>query len=347
MILNQQEPSRREYIGASEIASALGLGSYSNPQEVWARKTGRRKENKPTPDMLRGTYLEPVVREHCVTSDERVEKVVAPRFHQDPEIPHVAAHDDGGIFGFGRADEGVLEIKCPNGFAFRSMREDGLPSENVLQIQYVMGLSRREHGVFAVHCADTWETLLFPVEFDAKVFDYLRRQADVFMRQFVKQDRMPPMLVEEAPPELPVIRGEAIHRDDEEWGMLMEQWDTYDRTKKAIESIWDGEKGSEEPGLKDQILAAMGDVKTVIGSGYKCHQIVTKGRRFFDTKKLEKLGPFDPYLTAEIMAAHMEDAEKLWGELAAKARIDVNSDEFHSHTAPARFPRIYREFPDE
>ena len=52
---------RRTYIGASEVATVLGLSPYQTPVELWAVKTGRAE---PTPDndaMRAGRLLEPMV----------------------------------------------------------------------------------------------------------------------------------------------------------------------------------------------------------------------------------------------------------------------------------------------
>lgn len=57
----QWHEERRTYVGASEVATVLGLSPYQTPVELWAVKTGRAK---PTPDndaMRAGRLLETMV----------------------------------------------------------------------------------------------------------------------------------------------------------------------------------------------------------------------------------------------------------------------------------------------
>jgi predicted phage-related endonuclease len=299
------DPPRHTYLGASEIAAALGLSAVEHPTAVWAAKTGRRKEGPPNKDMLRGIYLEPIVRNHCVAEDTRITQVFDARgFWRGRESPYVGAHDDGAFVGFGRQEMSYLEIKCPNRFTYEQHKEEGLPNQNILQLTLGMHLAGEAFGAFAVHSADSWETLIFPLELDEELGAWLEHQGHLWWERFVLTDSPPPDHPVQTMPEIPVVRGEAIYREDDEWRDLMEQWDLYDQTKKQIEELWEGKKISKderEPGLRDRILEEMGEAKTIITSGYKTHQILQEGRKTFSTDLLLKVGPYDPAAAAAVV----------------------------------------------
>ena len=54
---------RRQGIGGSDAAAAVGLSPWKTRLELWLEKTGQTPDREETPEMRRGTLLEPVVKQ--------------------------------------------------------------------------------------------------------------------------------------------------------------------------------------------------------------------------------------------------------------------------------------------
>ena len=83
---------RKQGIGASDAAAAVGISPYQSPLELWMIKTGRDGDMpKPDPDddsspMYWGNILEPIVAQHYTRrSGNKVRKVNAVLQHADAD----------------------------------------------------------------------------------------------------------------------------------------------------------------------------------------------------------------------------------------------------------------------
>jgi putative phage-type endonuclease len=61
MITKEQLKKRSEHLGSSDIAAILNLDPFKTPYDVWLEKTGKLVEEKETPAMTRGNFLEPAL----------------------------------------------------------------------------------------------------------------------------------------------------------------------------------------------------------------------------------------------------------------------------------------------
>lgn len=356
---------RHTYLGASEIAGALGLSLHDPAFEVWARKTGRTKYKEVTGDIKRGIALEPHAIQEVGERDDvhlvvPAGQIQAGRYRKmaSPKEGICRAHPDGEIEmehpTLSTPGRGLLEVKCPRSTTFARIKEQGLPPENILQLQLGMQLGDYEWGAFAVHTAEDWETLLFPMERDPNLD--LVHLGNEWWETYVETDVPPPAISEKAPM-VTAIGGELVYvaPDNEKWVELMEQYTLYRDTKKALEEMWKGGKEEDaEPGLKDRIIAMMeDDLKTAVaeGAGWKIrlNQEYTSNR--FNQDLLAELGPFDPERVQQVLEEHGikgPELQTIMGTLGLTGRIDAyDKERFYARTTPSKVITGWRSKIDE
>ena len=143
---------RKNGIGGSDAAAAVGLSPYKSQLELWLEKTGRDAElPKPDPDDSResvywGTLLEPIVAAaYTKQTGNRVRKVNAVLQH--PSIPFMLANLDREIVGV--SDVQILECKTAGEFGARLWRE-GVPEYIQLQVQHQLAVTGKQAADVAV-----------------------------------------------------------------------------------------------------------------------------------------------------------------------------------------------------
>lgn len=333
------EKPRDSYLGASELPGVCGLDPYNPRFEVWSRLTGRIRGKKKTPDMRRGIYLEPVVREHLPEWKDGIEATEEPDFHVHPELDFIGSHNDGYVIRSNGGGRHTMEIKNPGRDYWHVIREQGLPAAQVCQAQIGAGLRDDDECDFVMHNADEWLTLHFEVPLREELFDYMIRQGELFWHEHVLKDVPPDPFPQELPPDVPKISGEAIQvHDDEEWTDLMEQYARYSRLKKQVQELYDG--SDESPGLKDTIIEKMIELgsEQVVGDAGKAYYRPEATRTFFSKELLQAVGPFHPDATRETLEwwfrtegpdNWQKAVEDVMTVLGRQARIDVQSEEFY------------------
>lgn len=340
-----EEQDRDSYLGASQIPGVCGLDPYNPRWEVWARLTGRASAEEKSPDMMRGIYLEPVVRENLPEWKDRVEATSEPDFHFHPDLEFVGSHNDG----YARVDgcDTTLEIKCPGSESWQHMREQGTRTQQVLQAQIGAGLRDQEKCIFAIHNADEWLTLLWEIPFREELYEYMMRQAEIFWEEHVLKDVPPDPFPDEPPPdEIPSLDGEALHvHDDPEFTEIMEKYARYQRLKKKVRRIYEGT--DERPGLKEEMqeYALEKGHEEIIGEAGKLYYRPDSTRKYFKKELVQQLAPFHPGKTREVLEWYFtslateklgmrteEIADGLMQHLERQARLDVESDELHTET---------------
>ena len=142
---------RKNGIGGSDAAAAVGLNPYMSPLELWLVKTGR-DANLPKPDaddttepVYWGTLLEPIVAaSYTKQTGNRVRRVNAVLQH--PTIPWMLANVDREVVGCSEVQ--LLECKSAGEFGARLWR-DGVPEYVVCQVQHQLAVT----GKAAAHVA--------------------------------------------------------------------------------------------------------------------------------------------------------------------------------------------------
>lgn len=141
--------ARRQGIGGSDAPVLLGVNHYSSPYRLWLDKTGRADDEPPTEAMLRGTYLEPWVRERFA-ADTGME-VARVGLAQHNDVPCLQATLDGAT-----DDGGIVEIKTvgdAHGRVAAAWFAD-YDRSAMAQLQYQMLVTGRSPGYLACYVID-------------------------------------------------------------------------------------------------------------------------------------------------------------------------------------------------
>lgn len=143
---------RKNGIGGSDAAAAVGLSPYMSPLELWLIKTGRDAilpkpdPNDTTAPVFWGSMLEPIVAaSYTKQTGNKVRRVNAVLQH--PTIPFMLANIDREVVGC--RDVQLLECKTAGEFGARLWR-DGVPEYVQLQVQHQLAVTGRQAADVAV-----------------------------------------------------------------------------------------------------------------------------------------------------------------------------------------------------
>lgn len=183
---------RKNGIGGSDAAAAVGLNRYMSALELWLIKTGR-DANLPRPDphdttepIYWGTLLEPIVAaSYTKQTGNKVRRVNAVLQH--PTIPFMLANVDREVVG--NRDVQLLECKTAGEFGARLWR-DGVPEYVQLQVQHQLAVTGRQAADVAVLiCGQKLE--VHRIERDDSLIGRLIELEAAFWR-YVETDTPPP-----------------------------------------------------------------------------------------------------------------------------------------------------------
>lgn len=143
---------RKQGIGSSDAAAAVGLSPYKSQLELWMEKTGRDTAlPKPDPDNTEdpvywGTLLEPIVAAaYTKQTGRKVRRVNAVLQH--PEKPWMLANIDREVIGANAVQ--ILECKTAGEFGARLWKE-GVPEYIQLQVQHQLAVTGKKAADVAV-----------------------------------------------------------------------------------------------------------------------------------------------------------------------------------------------------
>ena len=183
---------RRQGIGSSDAAAAVGLNPYKSQLQLWMEKTGRDgalpvvDPNDDQSPMYWGTLLEPIVAAHYTRrSGHRVRRVNAVLQH--PEHSWMLANIDREVVG--ASDVQILECKTAGIHGARLWR-DGVPEYVQLQVMHQLAVTGKQAADVAVLLGGQ-ELQVFRIERD----DTLIAQLITLEQQFwgyVERDQEPP-----------------------------------------------------------------------------------------------------------------------------------------------------------
>lgn len=145
---------RKQGIGSSDAAAAVGLNPYQSSLELWLIKTGRdgglpkidpHDEESP---MYWGTLLEPIVAAHYTKrTGHRVRRINAVLQHPDPDKAWMLANIDREVTG--ASDVQILECKTA-GINGARLWQDGVPEYVQLQVQHQLAVTGKAAADVAV-----------------------------------------------------------------------------------------------------------------------------------------------------------------------------------------------------
>ena len=183
---------RRQGIGSSDAAAAVGLNPYQSQLELWMHKTGKG-DLLPTIDpldetspMYWGTLLEPIVAAHYTKrTGNRVRRVNAVLGH--PQIPWMLANIDREIVG--APDVQILECKTA-GINGAKLWKDGVPEYIQLQVMHQLAVTGKQAADVAVLICGQ-ELQIHRIERDETMISQLIALEEQFWA-LVKSDTAPP-----------------------------------------------------------------------------------------------------------------------------------------------------------
>ncbi|HBO2860158.1 TPA: YqaJ viral recombinase family protein [Pseudomonas aeruginosa] len=145
---------RKQGIGSSDAAAAVGLNPYKSQLELWLEKTGRdagmpkadpQDEESP---MYWGNVLEPIVAWHySKRTKNKVRRINAVLQHPDPELPWMLANIDREVIG--ADDVQILECKTA-GINGARLWKEGVPEYVQLQVMHQLAVTGKQAADVAV-----------------------------------------------------------------------------------------------------------------------------------------------------------------------------------------------------
>jgi len=275
---------RRNYIGASDAAAAVGLSPYKTPYQLWLEKTGQVEPDdlshneavqwgKRLEDML-ADYFE----QHNKTKLRRSNFIL-----QHPALPWMACNVDRMIVSDERGP-GIWEGKTAGVFAARDAfgeGEDHVPEHYLIQMHHMLAVTGYKWGVLSV--------LIGGQRY--KQYDF--RRDDDFEALLIGRELAFWKHVEsEAPPD---IKTEADARL--RWPSSNEQ--RVEATPAIMEAVLalatlqaQGKAMDEQSeSLRAQIMAHMGDAELLTLDGRKLCSWKTQSAKRFDSSAFKAAHP--------------------------------------------------------
>ena len=184
---------RRNGIGSSDAAAAVGLNPYKSQLALWMEKTGRDDlfapidVNDESTPLYWGTLLEPIVAAHYTKRTEnRVRRVNAVLQH--PDHPWMLANLDREVVGVPEVQ--ILECKTA-GIQGARLWKDGVPEYVQLQVQHQLAVTGKRAADVAVLIGGQ-ELQIHRIKRDDLLIERLVQLEEVFWG-YVQSDVAPPV----------------------------------------------------------------------------------------------------------------------------------------------------------
>lgn len=276
--------ARRRGIGGSDAAAVVGLSPWRTALEVYLDKIGQG-ESSESPEMRRGTLLEPVVRQ--MYADETGRTVHTPTsMFTNPRLPFALANLDG-------LASGEILLECKTSRLRTGWGEPGtaeIPLVYLCQVQHCLMVAELPRADVAVLFGD-FEFAIYPVDADAEFQSLLCEHEAAFWE--LVQKRIPPEPVngEDIKRRWPrnIVAAIAASAQDLAVARVLADVKAGIKTLEAI-------KDQAEASLKASIKDAEG---LHVGGEPICTWKSAKGSARFDSKRFQAEHPelYEQYLT--------------------------------------------------
>lgn len=259
---------RKQGIGGSDAAAAIGLNPYKSQLELWMEKTGRDKDI-PQPDpnddatpMFWGTVLEPIVAvQYAKKTGNKVRRINAVLQHPNPELHWMLANLDREVTGSSEVQ--ILECKTA-GINGARLWKEGVPEYVQVQVLHQLAVTGKQSADVAVLIAGQ-QLEVFRIERDDAMIALLIELEKQFWH-YVETDTPPPA---DGSASADMALRCLFPRDDGEVVDLTENPElsqAYEELKQIRHEIAEQEK--RESNLKQKLQQAMGESsKAVFTSG--------------------------------------------------------------------------------
>lgn len=189
---------RKQGIGSSDAAAAVGLNPYQSMLELWMIKTGRDNQMpKPNLDdesspMYWGKILEPIVAQHySKRTGHKVRRINAVLQHPDPDKSWMLANLDYSIVSSGQSDQPVHILECKTaGEHGAKLWKHGIPEYVQCQVQHQLAVTGKQAAdVCVLICGQ--EIRIYRIERDDELIAKLIQLERQFWH-YVETDSAPP-----------------------------------------------------------------------------------------------------------------------------------------------------------
>lgn len=218
---------RRSGIGGSDMPSILGICPFGGtPYGVWQAKVYGAHDTEPTPDMRRGNFLEPIIRD--LYREHTGYEVRTPPLQRHRTETWAIASLDGlvmpgpGENGIPRPP-GILEIKAPRAGKFHALEDEGVPADYQVQVQHYMGVTGLAWADFCAWNADAFRLLIVRIARDDELIRLMWDVARKFWERHVltgipPEGRVAPVI------SLPALEPKLCVMDSPEWAEASHIW---------------------------------------------------------------------------------------------------------------------------
>ncbi|WP_396621408.1 YqaJ viral recombinase family protein [Marinobacter sp. W-8] len=185
---------RKQGIGSSDAAAAVGMNPYQSQLELWMVKTGRDAglpkpdSDDPSSPVYWGHILEPIVADqYSQQTGRKVRRVNAVLQHPDPDKHWMLANLDYSVV----ADEEVQILECKTAGEFGSrLWKEGVPDYIQCQVQHQLAVTGKQAAdVCVLLCGQ--ELKIHRVERNEELIEALYVLEQQFW-DFVETDTPPP-----------------------------------------------------------------------------------------------------------------------------------------------------------
>lgn len=168
---------RKDFIGGSEAAAALGLSRYQSKIELYFNKTGQAPDKEDNEKMWAGRMVEPVIAQ--MFADRTGKHVVKqPYLYCHPQHPWMGANIDYGI------DAENAGLECKNTTNKVDFADGRVPDEYFLQCQHYMAVTGADFWYLA-YLLDGWNFKYIEIQRDEELIESLIRGESAYWHKHV------------------------------------------------------------------------------------------------------------------------------------------------------------------
>jgi putative phage-type endonuclease len=219
MITQEQKQARKNFIGASDAAAAIGVNPYQTPLDVYLEKTGQVELFNGNEATYWGSVLEPVVASRL--SEETGLKLRKHGMTITSKLyPWMGCHLDFKVTG----QPVVVEIKT-GGFFVRNdwgaSGSDQIPDSVLIQVHHQMVVTGFKTALVGVLLAGQ-EFKHYEIGFDESLADIIIEKERVFWDYVINETPPPPTTLSDLKSLYPNDNGESIEATPEILSTLAE-----------------------------------------------------------------------------------------------------------------------------
>lgn len=253
--------ARNEGIGASEVATVVGLNPWETPYQLWRRKLGIDPAKPETFAMKAGHYLEDAVARFWsdATGREIIKASVGDFMFVNEGKPYLRVSPDRTYWlgSTTRNDDhkGILECKTTQ----MTIDPDDLPKHWFVQVQMNLGVAEYESGSLAWLCAGRefgYKDIAFVPDFFAWLVEEVER---FWTDNIIGRSEPPAVNVKD------VILKYDRHTDGKTVEVNAEIYEAYKELKSVRQKIEEADERKTE--LEEKIKMCFGDAEAVSYGG--------------------------------------------------------------------------------